>query len=626
MCTSYICQLVWPTLIMFFKSKLLIVGAGCYALSGLISEPAWCSTTEQDDPHLTIVQKKKESLRVQSDKQLLSDIEAKSPSALDALQKDPSITILHEGSGLAPSRVMLQGLGGARIGFGLESLILDDGSFGYFDPSSLPLFKANVAQFESTSPFGGPPTLLLSFADRPQSGFCGSFGAGSFASWLGTLSADLSKHDYQIQSAFFMGGSRGDFSYQEPSGETRQRSNNDHQRVSISGKFQAAKSRSVFTTLLFASHHQGGSPGPMMAPTPRDRTSDSLVAGELRIESRLNRAWALSTALQARHHQMKNYRRPAEHSSQHHFSKSRASTGFKFDYAGSVESHVALDFFSNIAVGPEVDFLEFDGGAFLQSALFLPGKRPIRFFFESTLQGISSSEFVPSARLTSEAFLLKELLLQAAIGHRVRRPSFLEKYFDFGVIRKSPWLASEVIDEVQLGIKALPVPSWELNAEALLSRIENAIFYDQVDFWHIAPINMQPLVRLVLDARTQWQIRPWLRSSVGIQYINAKFVDSIKTVPYVAPLNAVGTLDLGYTDSVYCSLSVRYRPAVTSNLFGGLENPAYAMASMRLRLPLAKGLALLFSLSNFTDVTVARDLFEYPLPGLEVFSALEFFT
>jgi len=47
------------------------------------------------------------------------------------------------------------------------------------------------------------------------------------------------------------------------------------------------------------------------------------------------------------------------------------------------------------------------------------------------------------------------------------------------------------------------------------------------------------------------------------------------------------------------------------------KTQAYSMASAQLRVPLTKGLAFLFSLSNFSDVTWARDFFRYPIPGLE---------
>jgi len=108
-------------------------------------------------------------------------------------------------------------------------------------------------------------------------------------------------------------------------------------------------------------------------------------------------------------------------------------------------------------------------------------------------------------------------MLHAAIGHRVRRPSFLEKHFEFGLIQKNPLLVSELVDEVEVGAKAIVGSFWELSANTLLSRIENAIFYDQKDYWHIMSVNMKPLVRVAFDLKSTWQIRPWLSSSIGMQ-------------------------------------------------------------------------------------------------------------
>jgi len=600
--------------------------AGCCALLAFSTGSVLRADAGQADPHVTIVRKKRTRLHAEAEIQTLSDVEATSPNAIDALQNDPAITVLHQGQGLAPSRVVLQGLSGARIGFDLESLILDDGSFGYFDPSSLPLFKARAASVEAISPFGGPPTLVLSFADSAANGFSSSFGAGSFGAWLATMSADFKASDYQLQSAALAGGTAGDFSFQDPAGDLRQRSNNDHQRVSAVGKFQKEWERTIITALFFAGYHEGGIPGPMMAPTPGDQSQDSLVAAEVKAQARLSSTFLLDASIQVRHHQLKNYKRLQDQSMQVHFNKGRASGGLKFEHNGIVSTELALTLFSDLARGPEVDFFEMDGGAYFEGALAFSGKHPVRIFFESTLQGVSSGEFVPSARMTAQVFLMKELMVQAAIGHRVRRPSFLEKHFEFGLMRKNPKLVSETVDDLEIGVKVLPAPFWDLTANTLISRIGNAIFYDQVDYWHVAAVNMKPLLRIVLDAKSTWQIRPWLSSSVGMQYLHARFVDSLKTLPFVPPLSAVGNISLGYAEGIRCSLDVRYRSKATTNLFGGLENPAYAMASAQLRIPLSQRLAFLFSLGNFTDVTMARDFFEYPLPGLEVFGALEFFT
>jgi len=52
------------------------------------------------------------------------------------------------------------------------------------------------------------------------------------------------------------------------------------------------------------------------------------------------------------------YKRPAEASSEVHFNKGRASAGLSFEHGSDIATELALKLFTQLAAGPEVDFLE----------------------------------------------------------------------------------------------------------------------------------------------------------------------------------------------------------------------------------------------------------------------------
>lgn len=533
--------------------------------------------------------------------------------------------LVHDGGPLAPARLVVRGLSGARLHADLSGLDLTDPATGLVDVAALPWTFTESLVLESGADGRGTGGGLRLTPSRIE-GIRGHVLAGS----LGTVRGSLVAASDELLVAADAGTTRGDFLFVPtsatggPAGEPLLRGNNDQRRASALALGRMRTGDVEMKSLAFAAGHTGGIPGLATSPTRLLRGEDGVAGARVSVE-RKTALVRTALALDGR--------------------ASHRSTEGPADPRSVIESlggRISVDVRALPLALPWTDASGFlDVGAGADTARLMDGS----FSRSSASMGVATRlplDASPSgwrlrasvdARALTDAGLLAggELrveagdLLRASLGlaRSARAPTLDELYAPRGLVLGNPALRPEVIDDVEAAFAFVPGRLVEVRTVAFGGLIEEGIAWVNKNAYEVAPVNLGRAWRAGIDASMNLEPVSFVGVSLVATTLWSLVEETGEPLPLAPPFSSRIAVRLGSTDGAYVTTSVRSRGAAASNLYGTLVAPAYSLVDVVARVPVDEHLDLGVALTNVFDVLDARDANQLPLPGRLIFFSLE---
>lgn len=558
------------------------------------------------------------------------------PGPEDALLSTLGAGLVHDGGPLAPARLLVRGLAGARLGVDVGGLDLADPATGLVDAAALPWAFSDALVLQSGVEARGRGGTLTLEPTR-QAGIRGRVLAGSLA----TARASLVASTDDVLMAVDGGTTRGDFLFVPtsatggPAGDALVRDNNDQRRASALAMARldagdaadAADAANLEArALVFATGHMGGIPGLATSPTRRLRGEDGLVGARVSLERKTAHG-RLALAIDGR--------------AAHRATEGPADTRSVIESLGggaSVDARAlpidlpwttpgpggALD------VGAGADTARLADGSFGRTAASL--RAGLRAPLDASGQGARLRASV-DLRALSDAGLLwggevrveSGDLLRASLGvaRGSRAPTLDELYAPRGLVLGNPALRPEIFDEIEAALTFAPGRVLEVKAVAHGGLVEEGIAWVNRNAYEVAPVNLGPAWRAGIDASISVEPNELLGVRVVASALWSRVEETGAPLPLAPAFSSLLALRLGPAAGGHLTASVRSRGPAASNLYGTLVAAPYSLVDLVARLPVDEHLDLGLSVMNALDVLDARDANQLPLPGRLVFLSLE---
>jgi hypothetical protein len=528
-------------------------------------------------------------------------------------------SLVHDGGPLAPTRAVVRGLAGARLGVDVGGahggLSLTDPATGLFDLGLVPWALVDSLVVDSGA---GPRGLggNLSLTLDEDAGVRARVLAGSAGTTRSSLAASSTTHDTSVLAAVDAGITRGDFAFVPTSaagakpGDVLVRENNDQRRV---GALALARQRIDgvdISALGLVAAHDGGIPGLATSPTRSLRGEDALAGGRLFVDA--GGGWV---ALDGRANHRATFGPDDPRESIESWSAG-ASSGFT---ASALGARLDVRSGADLAAVEGTGFSRLAGHA--SSSLALP------------LADTARARIAADVRLTSdvgtlvggEARVEMGEVLRASLGvsRSSRAPTLDELYAPRGVVLGNPALRPETLHDVELAVGFVPGRVVEARAVAFAGVLDQTITWVNRNAYEVAPVNLGSAWRAGVDVKLGVEPVDFLGLDVVAEALATQVDETRAPLPLAPPFSSRLSLRFGRAQDAHIAAVIRSRGDASSNIFGTLTAPGYTLVDVIARLPLSSSLALGVSITNALDVLDARDTNQLPLPGRMAFLSLE---
>jgi len=237
-------------------------------------------------------------------------------------------------------------------------------------------------------------------------------------------------------------------------------------------------------------------------------------------------------------------------------------------------------------------------------------------FADTGLVASSDVGVDPVARIAAEYDCGNHTTAYAAAGYAVRHPSFSELYYaDTGGMHGNPDLHSERLFNYELGLDWTGERA-RLELAGFYSDYRDSIVWAPVSAYTIAAINTGPATVAGAEALLDLQLAEavWWRTA-GTWLPLAEYDSG---VPLTGRSEYHVNSRLEYTGAPWRgAVSLDYTGEIPADLFGSLVIEPRALCGLELAREFDNS-SIALSISNLFD-TQARDAWNYPLPGREVF-------
>jgi hypothetical protein len=553
--------------------------------------------------------------------------ERRTSSPEDALEALPGALLLRSGGPLAPARLEVRGLSGPRVAVSFDGLALSDPLDGALDAAMLPIFFADTLSAGASTTFAG---VSLDSALPVVDLVTLRAGVGTLETLdlSGTVALVADDERAAARAGMRVARTSGDFVF-TPRGPTGARGapmvrvNNDQFRAvgAARGHVEIARGLDVESALLLA-HHEGGVPGFANAPTDGLRATSTLAAvgATLRQTSSLAGGQIVVEAMPA----LRTTTRRAS-------TRSGPNEAITIDERGLGTRARARDVVPGLVV-------DVTGRAALASMREHPQTRQTTSGALALRQRVLGDALVFSggadlSTLSDVGMLgggqvavdggVHFVRGRLGVTRRARPPTLDELYAPRGFVEGNTALAPETLTEVDAGIHFDISRIITLDATAFGGRLDDAILYVNRNAYVIAPVNTGPAWRaggeLALVARPHRFLGLDTRARLLLSLVEATGAP----LPVAPPFHARSTLRLGALAGPHVSTIVHSRGGSSANLFGTLRVAPYTLVDVIAVWPILPSLALTGACSNIFDARDAQDANLLPLPGRQVFVALE---
>lgn len=233
--------------------------------------------------------------------------------------------------------------------------------------------------------------------------------------------------------------------------------------------------------------------------------------------------------------------------------------------------------------------------------------------------GLSASSDIgvdPLARLGVSTDLVPGVSAYTAAGYAVRHPSFNELYYaDIGSVRGNEDLASERVMSYELGLTATG-SSARCELAAFYSDYRDSIIWAPVSAYMVQAINTGPAEVAGVEALVDWQLDDALWWRTAGTWLGRAEYDSGVPLTGRSDYHLNSRLEYG-ADTWRGALSLDYTGEIPADLFGNLVIEPRALVGVELARETSTG-EVSVAVSNLFDED-ARDSWNYPLPGREIF-------
>lgn len=533
-------------------------------------------------------------------------------------------TVVHEGGPLAPSRVMVRGLGGARLALAFDDVALGDPSGAHLDAALLPWAFADALVVDSGPGAGLGGAVKLASGPRSRSAGRARLLVGALDTVRLSGLAGTPLPEGWLRAGAELASTRGDFAFTpvgaaggNTDGITLLRRNNDRQRATalVDGGTQLGPVQ--VEGLLLAAGHRGGIPGFALAPTRSLRGEDGLVAARLGARV-LSGGASLGASLSGRgvHRATEGPVDPrsAVQSSAATLAVHAARVPLGDQVLADVETHAGTT--SAWAGARLLERLE-AGAAVAASGNLGPARLRVR------VDGSALTDAGPL--LGGELRVETGEVLRASLGlaRATRAPTLEELYAPTGFVRGNPALKPELAHDLEAAVAFLPGKLLAVRAVAFAGRLDEAIVYLNDNAYEVSPHNTGTAWRAGLDIFMIMEATSWCGLEASLSGLASRLDATLAPLPLAPPWSSRGTLRVGAQQGPQVAATLGARGPVSSNHFGTLVAPAQALVDVVARAPLAPHLWASAALTNVLDVQDARDQNQLPLPGRLWYLGLE---
>lgn len=559
------------------------------------------------------------------DERSLDDAAMATATPEESLGALAGVGLVRAGGPLAPVRLRHRGLGGARLGSDLMGLRLDDPVTGGLDVAALPLWALSTASAAGTASPGGRAGLR--FDGHKTDGFRARIGAGT----LETLRLDATTRTSDpagtvLAAGATAGTTKGDFRYAPATSSGAAdgsplllRRNNDQRRAAGLLHGSTWLPFGVVSGLAWGSAHEGGVPGFSTAPTAGLRARH-LVGGAraaLVLERGLISA-ELDAAVRGSARSTWDEVRPTP--------EGLASLSTS---AGVLLASERLLPGLLLQGSSRVEGASMSSTAFVRDVVDAEVSAEQRLFsrwllLSARLGGTAFSDlgFLPRAEGVLELGPSSSWATGLRLAHGGRAPTLDEMYAPRGLVLGNADLAFERSSDAEIYLR-LSSRHVDARVATFVGRMENAILFVNRNAFEVQPINTGPLLRAGLEGRVAVSPHRLLGLEVTASGLASRVDATGAALPVVPPLSSRIAARVGERGEGTVTVVMHQRAAVSNNLFGTLVTPGYVVVDVISRLPLGDVLAITAALTNALDVLDARDANLLPLPGRQLFVALE---
>lgn len=525
-------------------------------------------------------------------------------------------TLVHDGGPLAPSRVMVRGLGGARLALSFDDVALGDPTGAHLDAALLPWAFADSLVVDSGPGAGlGGAVRLSSAAGAPRGGRARLLvGALDTVRLSGQASTPLPEG--WLRAGAELASTRGDFAFNPvgaAGGDTDEltlvRVNNDRQRATALVDGATRWGPLQVDGLLLAAGHRGGIPGFALAPTRSLRGEDGLLAG--RVGARVVTGSAsLGASLSGRgvHRATEGPADPrsAVQSSAATLAVTATRVPLGDEVIADIETHAST-------TGARADaqrFERLEAGARVAARTTLG---PVRLRLHADGRALTDAGPLFGGELRVEAG--DTVRGSLSLARASRAPTLEELYAPAGFLRGNAALKPELAHDLEGAVAFQPGRLLAARAVAFAGRLDEAIVYLNDNAYEVAPHNTGTAWRAGLDVFMTLEVLPWCGLEAALGALASRLDATGAPLPLAPPWSSRGTLRLGPLGGPQLAATLRARGPVSSNHFGTLVAPAQALVDVVARAPLTQHLWASAALTNALDARDARDQNQLPLPG-----------
>jgi hypothetical protein len=546
----------------------------------------------------------------------------------EALEALPEVTLLRTGGPLAPTRVDVRGLSGPRLGVSVAGLDLGGPSSGLVDVGLLPwtgLAAATVQPGAISGALGGRLAFEPLDASWPRA--TARLGAGSLRTLELGLAAGTPVGDGSVLVAIDAARTDGDFQFRPstPTGELRAattRVNNDQVRAAV---MLGASTRLLgldAEVVALLGGREGGIPGFAAAPTDTLRGRRAVagvraaVADVLRVGSATLRTDAHASA-RVQHRAT----RPAARRSWQAVDASSLSAGVRaratdLPLGGALEASADLE---RLAVVDQ-PFRRTGAHGLLRASV-----APWSWWrTEVSLTGAWLTDVGPLwGGALSTSVGRPWLRVGASLSRATRAPTLDELYAPLGLVVGNPDLRPEAANELEAFMTSRPNKLISARIAVFGGRLDDAILLVNRNAFEIAATNTGGLWRGGAEGELHLTPHRLVGLRAGGRWLLSRLDLTGAPLPVTPPLAGMTSLRVGAERGPHATLQTRFRSSSTGSLYGTVPVPGYVLTDLVGRWPIARHFLLVATLSNLFDTLSARDLNGLPLPGRQLFAAVE---
>ena len=572
------------------------------------------------------------------------------PAALLAV---PGVGLARDGGPLSPTRLLLRGLGGARLAVDVAGLAFADPATGEVDVSLLPLAlgtaivdpggtSSSSSLSSSSSGLGGGLSI------RPAPGSRLQLVVGELSTLQASLRLQTPVEGGRVTTAVAGGTTRGDFPFSvtdvDGAGATSLvRHNNDRRRINASvvadvgGPAPGERGHLGVRVVAAGALHEGGIPGFATAPLPllRGEQARGVVGGAVTWR---DGARHIGFAVDA----LGDQRRTRTEAGTDEIVTVGSGVGVilgdvlheddALRVVGDVEARGGGAVVVNAALRSEAR-----AGARVAAtaavaglAVAIHGAASIAVVDDTNLgnTGLGTDDrslALPNGGLTLTLSPPDERAVASLTArHRSRAPTLDERFAPTGFVRGTPDLQPERLSELEgrVGLKIPGASDVAVDVAAFASRLDDAIVVVNKNAFEVAPENTGLAHRAGVELGLGVRLHPLVVLTQAATLLWSEVEATGAPLPTAPPLGLRSDARVG-TDDAFVGATVTGRGSAPSTIFGTLGSGAFVLVDLRARLPLAERLAATLHVDNAFDVRTARDQNLLPLPGRLAFVGLE---